>query len=143
MFSQRPIAVENISVISGEYNNPEFLFDGDTKTGWFAGWNPVHYPAQLLIDFGKKVNINKIRYFDGNGSTTLSLLQYNDSRKNFIVLDKYRLDKYQTWVSNIFVTIETQYIVIQYEDIQGDLPITELEFYFDEGNIVQPPKREN
>lgn len=141
MFSQRPIAVENISVISGEYNNPEFLFDGDTKTGWFAGWNPVHYPAQLLIDFGKKVNINKIRYFDGNGSTTLSLLQYNDNRKNFVVLDKYRLDKYQTWVSNIFVTIETQYIVIQYEDIQGDLPITELEFYFDEGNIVRPPKQ--
>lgn len=139
MFSQIPVG--NISVINGEYNNPEYLFDSDTKTGWFAGWNAAQYPAQLLIDFGKEVEINKVRYFDGNGSTNLSLLQFNETQKNFVLLQKFRLDKYQTWVSNSFVTIKTRYIVVQYEDIQGDLPITEIQFYYDKADEVQPPKK--
>ena len=93
-FSQIPVG--NVSVISGEYNHPEYLFDKNTKTGWFAGWNPAQYPALLLIDFGKEVEVNKVRYFDGNGSTILSLLQFNETRKNFVTWQSFKLDKYQT-----------------------------------------------
>lgn len=138
-FSQIPVG--NVSVISGDYNNPEDLFDGDIQTGWFAGWNPAQYPAQLLIDFGKEVEINKIRYYDGPGSTNLSLMQFNETKKNFVVWHTFRLDKFQQWMSHSFISIKTRYIVVQYEDIQGEFPITELQFYYDKSEIVQPRKK--
>ena len=120
-FSQLPY---HISLIKGQDTDISKLNDGNTLTGWFPGWNQGDYPVQALIEFDDYYYIEKIRYFDWVGKPKFTVYLDND------VLLKRTLNEYGIWQEReISTNKKTQSLIIEINEIQGDRPLTELEFY--------------
>jgi hypothetical protein len=54
---------------------------------------------------------------------------------------KVKLNQFNQWQSKSFKTMEVDEVFISLQDIQGDIPITELEFYYEESIKITPPKQ--
>lgn len=126
------------TVLSGNSDGIEKLFDGNTDTGWFPGWDSSKYPVKVKFDFGEPVAITKVRYFDGVGKPTMQLFQ-SDGIKDTLILTT-ELGGYMSWQErDIESGLKTQYIIMTISDIQGDIPIKEIEFYGGSDVVVVPP----
>lgn len=124
------ILPKSITVTRGQSTGALQLFDGNTQTGWFPGWNAGDYPVLAKIKFTEKVKINKLKLFDWVGQSTFSIINQSDTIN-------VKLNQFNKWQTKTFKTMEVDEILISISDIQGDIPITELEFYFDEN--IKPP----
>ena len=124
------ILPKSITVIRGQSTGALQLFDGNTQSGWFPGWNAGDYPVLAKIKFTEKVKINKLKLFDWVGQSTFSIINQSDTIT-------VKLNQFNKWQTKTFKTMEVDEILISISDIQGDIPITELEFYFDEN--IKPP----
>lgn len=126
-----------VEVLSGKSEGVELLFDGKTETGWFPGWDASKYPTKVQLDFGEPVTITKVRWFDAVGKPTLGLTQYNGSTNTPLLT--ISLDNYLVWGErDISNGVKAQFVILSISDIQGDIPVRELEFYGGK-NVVVPP----
>lgn len=107
------------------------LFDSNTNTFFFPSWKIEQYPFRIKIDFGKKVQISRINYFDAQGQPILSF--YDPIN----LLGAYRLGGYMEWVHRD-VNWHVDSIIVEIEEMEGDGVIRELEFYTDFSNPNEP-----
>ncbi len=128
--------IENIGSKIISSSDPSFskLFDSDTTSAWFPGWKPESYPAWGIIDLNQSVT--KLRYFDGTGIPHINIYQSKDL-SNFSLVKNLELNLYQAWVQ-VPVSITERYVKIELLDIQGDMVISELEFYDGINDPVDP-----
>ena len=125
------------TILSGKVEGVELLFDGNTETGWFPGWDASKYPVKVQFDFGEPVTLTKVRWFDGVGKPTLGLTQYN-GQVNTPLLN-VSLDMYAAWGEREVSTgVKAQYVILTISDIQGDFPLREIEFYGGKDVVVPP-----
>jgi len=130
--------------LTGGLQNAEQLFDGDTSTAWFPGWNPLHYPAVIIVDVEKVYNLSKIRLFDGSGKPKLRFWATPAEAQPYQLLIEAQLDAYQQWTT-LEVSAQARFIKIELSDIQGDKVVGEIEFYAEDiiksgsGQTVTPP----
>lgn len=117
-----------IRSLTGGLQNAAELFDGDIGTAWFPGWNPLHYPAIVVIDLQKSHNLSQIRLFDGSGKPKLRFFATHAETAPYQILAETQLDAYQQWVT-IEVAASARFIKIELSDIQGDKVVGEIEFY--------------
>lgn len=126
------------TVISGSPDGIEKLFDGNTETGWFPGWDASKYPVKVKFDFGQPVAITKVRYFDGVGKPTMQLIQSDGTTETVMLTAE--LGGYMSWQEREVNTgKKAQYVILTISDIQGDIPLRKLEFYGGTDVIVVPP----
>jgi len=125
------------TVLSGKPEGVELLFDGNTETGWFPGWDASKYPVKVQFDFGEPVVLTKVRWFDAVGKPTLGLTQYNGSVNTPLL--NVSLDVYMYWGEREVSTgVKAQYVILTISDIQGDIPLREIQF-FGGKDVVVPP----
>jgi hypothetical protein len=130
MWGQINDKLYSITVIRGQSTGALQLFDGNTQSGWFPGWNAGDYPVLAKIKFTEKVKFNKLKLFDWVGQPNFTLINQTDTIN-------VKLNQFNKWQTKTFKTMEVDEILISISDIQGDIPITELEFYYD--STVTPP----
>jgi len=104
------------------------LFDQNTNTYWFPGWQASNYPARVSIDFGRPVNLSNIRLWDGTGQPQLSIFGALDQGGTPFFIANIPLIHWQRWQSHI-LNIKVRYIYLALSDAQGDQPIGEIEFF--------------
>lgn len=127
-----------VSVIRGQGSDITSLNDGNTSTGWFPGWNQGDYPVRALIEFDGEYFIQKVRFFDNVGKPKLSIYS-KVGIKETKLLEK-ELGLYQSWQEWEIPTQEkVRYLIVEISDIQGDKPVTELEFYGSKTDKPVPP----
>jgi len=125
------------TVLSGKPEGVELLLDGKTETGWFPGWDASKYPVKVQFDFGEPVTISKVRWFDAVGKPTLGLTQSNGSTNTPLLT--ISLDNYLVWGErHVSTGVKSQYVIFTISDIQGDMPVMEIEF-FGGKDVVAPP----
>ena len=123
-----------VSIVNGQEIDLQTLKDQNTGTGWFPGWNQGDYPVRALITFNTPVFLTKIRLYDWVGKPKFSVYGNN---KKIIERDLSLYGQWQEWEVN--TTTKLSEVIIQISDIQGDRPITELEFYGSQENNPNPP----
>lgn len=116
-----------LSYLGGGQHNAERLFDGDTSTAWFPGWDKSHYPATVVVDLQSTRQLAKIKIYDGTGKPTLRLSASLDGQQYAPVLE-LPLEQYATWVERP-LHVEARFLQITLSDPQGDTAIGELELY--------------
>lgn len=119
-------------IISGKSETLWNLFDGNTQTGWFPGWNSADYPVQFSVDLGKETNISKIRIFDGFGSPNLTVFS------GATVFVNTPLNSFMSW-REFAVNKKAQILIFEISDIQGEFPMFEVEVYGNTDTIKPPP----
>lgn len=121
----------SLSVLSGQGTDLETLFDNNTQTGWFPGWNQGDYPVKVLVEFEEPQYLSKIRFYDWVGKPNLTFKTIGGT-----VLLKKELGLYGQWQEwDITHQEKISNLTFEISDIQGDRPITELEFY---GSDMEP-----
>lgn len=130
--AQTKLPTPKCTVLSGKVEGVESLFDGNTETGWFPGWDGSKYPVKVQFDFGEPTTITKVRLFDGVGKPTLTLTSDNTT---ILTVD---LGLYMAWQERE-VSAKVRYLTLSISDIQGDIPIRELEFYGGSDVVIVPP----
>lgn len=135
--AQNKLPIPQTTVLSGKAEGVGLLFDGDINTGWFPGWDASKYPVQVRVDFGEPVAITKIRIFDAVGKPIISFIQSNGSTSNLILSTDLSL--YLAWQErSVSSGIKAQYVIISISEIQGDIPVREIEFFGGKDIIVPP-----
>lgn len=129
--AQTKLPTPKCTVLSGKVEGVESLFDGNTETGWFPGWDASKYPVKVQFDFGEPTTITKVRLFDGVGKPTLTLTSDN------ITILTVDLGLYMAWQERE-VSTKVRYLTLSISDIQGDVPLKEIEF-FGGKDVVVPP----
>jgi len=116
------------------------LFDGDTKTPWFAGWNKNYYPQRAVIDLGASLPISRIRLYDGTGTPQVRIFGMESEGDPGEALAVLNLEQYDRWreVSVNPGKKAFRFLAIMVDDAQGDRQLTEMEVYTFEGHTVQP-----
>lgn len=114
--------------LTGGLLNAENLFDGNTATAWFPGWDAAHYPAVVLIDLQKSYFLSHIRIFDGTGKPRLRFYGQLEAGAPWQSLAEVRLEAYLQWVE-VEAVAEVRWIKIELVDIEGDQVAGEIEFY--------------
>jgi len=116
------------------------LFDGNTGTYWFTGWNDANYPMRCVVDFGKTVLVSKVRWFDGTGQPQMhiSLTNANTETEGQNEVSA-KLTNYNKW--DFVVTSDktaVRYAIITLDSPQGHQQLAEVEFYTSDG-VIEPP----
>lgn len=111
------------------------LFDGDTTTKAFAGWNNIAYKSEVVINFRGLVYLEKLRFYDGQGSQvvkieTSNLLNTNEKR---VTIFEGATDKWNTW-REYLVGKEIKFIFLSVISAKEEYP-AEFEFY---GEYITP-----
>ena len=122
-----PLTPDMLSYPGGGAHNAERLFDGDTGTSWFPGWNPADYPAVVVIDLKQTRPLAKIRLYDGTGQPGLRLLVSTDGRQYEPVLELV-LEQYAQW-REYALSASARYLKIELSEAQGDAMLGEIELY--------------
>lgn len=152
-----PIEAKRWYQVNNVTNGLEGLFDGITNVSVNTGWNKLiaNYDAYYPLAPGETMNIESIRFYDGEGTNTdapMTLLIINDKWER-IPIARFVGDKYQAWVGpnpdqpdqfNLQSAITgARYLVI---NTSGAYP-TEIELYgtYQAGQAAQavtpPPSR--
>lgn len=127
------------SIISGQGIDLATLNDGNIATGWFPGWNSSEYPVKALIELDQEYYLTKARYYDWVGKPKFTITAINGTvRTELIRIDLGGYGNWQEW--ELSFGQKVQYLEISINEIQGDRPITELEFY---GSTSTPPNPVN
>ena len=107
--------------------NAERLFDGDTGSSWFPGWNKADYPSVLLIDLQQTRHLSKLRLYDGTGKPRLRVSASDNGQQYEPVLE-ISLDQYAQW-RDYPLSLSTRYLKLELSEAQGDAMLGELELY--------------
>lgn len=117
-----------ISIVRGQSTDLQTLTDGNVSTGWFPGWNSGDYPVKALVDLGDDYYLTQTRWYDSVGKPKFTVTSVTgNKRKELLSRD---LNGYASWQTAETVTSDkVRFLEIEINDIQGDRPLTELEFY--------------
>ncbi len=125
-------------LISGG-GNPNGLFDGNTQSGWFPGWNNSDYPVKCLIDLGKETYITQIKFYDWVGKPKVEFKSFINQKLNLIAQSDCSL--YGQWQGiDVKSNVKCRYVEFSILSIEGDQPVTEIEIYGSD-NPQEPDKR--
>ena len=125
-FAQTPLNITGSMIIDESNSDPEFLFDEDNSTYWFAGWNQESYPAFAYIDFGQPTEISKIDLFDSSGDGGFKIYTGTPGNWNSIPIINDPLNQYLNWNEHV-VNVTTQYI--RFEMISSISRVGEIKIY--------------
>ncbi len=104
------------------------LFDGDTNTFFFPGWNSANYPATVVVDLQNDYNIEKIRIQDFEGMPTVQVSLAQSSQANIVSSPPaLQLDGYGTWHEIPFNNTTANFVIIELLDVHSDKPMGQIE----------------
>jgi hypothetical protein len=133
-----PIQPNMVTQLSGGISCAQNLFDGDSSTFWFTGWDQAGAPSFALVDLGASFPIRKIRVFDGSGRPFLHIsgaTEHNGTYVQFVSTELYEYNQWRDYPVQEYV----RYIHIELQNPQGEQPIGEMEIYLHDGTEVEPP----
>ncbi|MDF2456273.1 MAG: hypothetical protein K0R51_2266 [Cytophagaceae bacterium] len=120
------ISKDMLIALSTFDGDPMLMFDGNTDTEWFPGWNSLYYPASIIIDLKASNRLTKIRLYDGKGSHRIKIAAGSTPFQATELLNM-SLDKYNEW-REVSLNVMARYIVITIPIVKTASP-PELEFY--------------
>ena len=112
------------------------LFDGNTATYWFPGWAAqAKYPAVVMLDLGREVELTKIRVFDGYGMPQLAFAAASELGQAPVEFLRTPLGLFDAW-SEHSVSPKLRYLYISLSEAQHDKQLSEIELYAADGGRV-------
>lgn len=105
------------------------LFDGNTATHWFPGWAAqAQYPAVVMLDLGREMELTQIRVYDGYGSPLLRFAAASAIEQPPVEFLALPLAQFEAW-SQHSVSQRLRYLYISLSEAQSDKQLGEIELY--------------
>ncbi len=105
------------------------LVDGNITNEIFAGWSDLSYPSEVIVDLQVSTTLEKIRFYDANGSQTLKIETSKTRNKTEVrkMVFNAPMNKYNTWW-DIAVTDTVRYVYFTMVTPKQNFP-REIEIY--------------
>jgi hypothetical protein len=137
-----PVSASMVRQLTTGINTAPLLFDENLETYWHPGYAVSQpYPAMCVVDFGRPVNITRLRVWDVNGQGRMTVGLSNQDPENGTEVAQFKLDLYKTW-HEVPLMQPARYLFISLLENQGDKQIGEIEVYASD-NVVIPEDPED